>query len=137
MINGINVNAGIFVKMARPKAIPERNEKVLIDLGYVRDSNAKSMEVRINGNIRESRTTLLVNQLEGMTAKSRAEINPTAGLNLLSPILYIKNVSTIAMLPIIKRGVSNNFSIENELADNTFCGKSIILKIAAKKIWPK
>jgi hypothetical protein len=41
------------------------------------------------------------------------------------------------MLPIIKRGVSNNFSIENELADSIFCGKFIILKIAAKKIWPK
>jgi hypothetical protein len=47
------------------------------------------MEVNINGNIMESKTTLLVNQVNGITAKSNEENRPTYGLNLLSPILYI------------------------------------------------
>lgn len=137
MINGISVNAGIFVKMARPKAIPESNDIVFMDLRCIRDSRAKSIEVKINGNMMESKTTLLVNQLDGITAKSRAEIKPTVGLNLLSPILYIKKVSIIARPPIISLGTSNNLSIENELAANILFGKSMNLKIADKNIWPK
>ena len=117
MINGIIVNAGIFVKMARPKEIPERTAMGLIELRCILDSNAKRMDVKMNGNIMESKTTLRTNQVDGITAKSRAEIKPTAGLNLLSPILYIKKVSIMAIAPIIRRGVSNNLSIDKELTD--------------------
>jgi hypothetical protein len=132
------VNDGIFVKIARPKEMPERNEIVLKCFKCTRVSKAKSIEVRINGNIMESKTTLLVNQLDGITAKSREENNATVGLNLRSPILYIKKVSTTAMTPIINLGTANKLSIDTESeAAFRICGKSMILNIAAKKICPK
>jgi hypothetical protein len=137
-INGIIVNAGIFVKIASPRDIPERNDIVLKCLECTRVSKAKSIDVSINGNIIESKTTLLVNQLVGITAKSNEENKPTVGLNLRSPILYIKKVSITAMIPIINLGIANNPSMETE-PEFAFrlCGKSMILNIAAKNICPK
>lgn len=87
MISGIIVNDGIFVKIARPKETPERNDSMLKCFGRKRVSKAKNIEVRINGNMIESKTTLLVNQLDGITAKSKEENNATVGLNFRSPIL--------------------------------------------------
>jgi hypothetical protein len=96
------------------------------------------MEVNIKGNIMESKTTLLVNQVDGITAKSNEENKPTYGLNLLSPILYIKKVSITARIPIINLGTANNppIDIEPEVV-LTLPGKSMILNIAAKSICPK
>jgi hypothetical protein len=86
----------------------------------------------------ESKTTLLVNQDDGITAKSREENNAIVGLNRRSAILYIKNVSITAKTPIINLGVSNNLStdVASEVGFR-ICGKSMILNIAAKKICPK
>jgi hypothetical protein len=53
-----------------------------------------------------------VYQVDGITAKISDEYNPTVGLNLLSPILYIKNVSTIANTPIVNLGTENKLSID-------------------------
>jgi hypothetical protein len=124
--------------MASPKEIPERNDIVLKCLKYTRASKANNIEVSTNGNIMESKTTLLVNQVDGVTAKSNEANKPTVGLNLRSPILYIKKVSTIAMIPIINLGTANSPSIDTEPEIVLrLCGKLMILNIAAKNICPK
>ena len=124
--------------MANPKDIPERNDIVLKCLKYTRASKARNIEVSTNGNIMESKTTLLVNQVDGITAKSSEENKPTYGLNLRSPILYIKKVSMTAMIPIINLGTANNPSIDTEPeVVLRLCGKLMILNIAAKNICPK
>jgi hypothetical protein len=86
----------------------------------------------------ESKTTLLVNQVEGITAKRNEANKPTAGLNLRSPILYIKRVSMTAMIPIINLGTANNSSMDTkpEVALR-LRGKSMILNIPPKNICPK
>jgi hypothetical protein len=124
--------------MARPNDIPERRDNILINFGRILISSTKRIAVRINGNIMESRTTLLVNHVDGITANSREENNATVVLNLLSDILYIRKVSTNAIAPIINRGTANSDSIE-DVSDNGFrsVGKSKILNMPAKKIGPK
>ena len=132
------VNDGIFVKIAKPKEMPESSVNVLAYLSRILLSSIKRIEVSINGNIIESNTTLRVNHVDGVTAKSREENKATVGLNLRSDILYIKKVSTIAIAPIIKRGTANKDSIE-DASDTVFkySGKFINLNTAAKKICPK
>lgn len=80
------VNDGIFVKIATPKVMPERNDNVLKYFECKRVPKAKSMDVTLKGNIIESKTTLLVNQVAGITAKSIEENKATVGLNLRSLI---------------------------------------------------
>lgn len=67
--------------------MPERNDNVLKCFECKRVSKAKSMDVTLKGNIIESKTTLLVNQVAGITAKSIEENKATVGLNLRSLIL--------------------------------------------------
>ena len=132
------VNNGIFVKIPRPKKTPERSDSVLTYLGCDRICDARRIDVKINGNIRESKTTLLVNHVEGITAKSREENNATVGLNLLSAILYTKKVSITEIAPIINLGTANTVSIDIDSEPVfTIFGKSIILNIVARRICPK
>ena len=92
----------------------------------------------MNGNISESKTTLRVNQVEGIAAKSKEENKATAGLNLRSAILYIKRVSNTEIAPIISLGVPYAASIDiNSDPVFTIFGKSIILNMVARIICPK
>ena len=132
------MNDGIFVKIAKPNEIPESSVSRLAYFNRILLSSIKRIEVRINGNIIESNTTLLVNHVDGITAKSREENKATVGLNLRSDILYIKNVSTIAIAPIINRGIANKDSVEDASATVFIdSGKFMNLNTAAKKICPK
>jgi hypothetical protein len=132
------VNDGIFVKIPRPREIPESSDSVLAYLVLDRICRARRIEVRINGNISESKTTLLVNHVEGITANSSEENNATVGLNLLSAILYTKKVSITEIAPIINRGTANAVSMDNDSEPVfTIFGKLIILNILARRICPK
>ena len=132
------VNDGILVKIPKPKKIPESNDNILIYRGFDLICKARRTDVKISGNIRESRTTLLVNHVEGITAKSSEENNATVGLNLLSAILYTKNVSKTDIAPIINLGTANKVSIDTDSPPLfTMCGKFIILNIVARMICPK
>jgi hypothetical protein len=93
--------------------MPERKHSTLINFGRILISNINRIAVSINGNIMESRTTLLVYHVDGITANSREENNATVVLNFLSDILYIRNVSTNAIAPIINRGTANSDSTED------------------------
>jgi hypothetical protein len=88
--------------------------------------------------MRESKTILRVNHVDGITAKSREENNATVGLNLLSAILYTKKVSKTEMAPIINLGTANAASIDvDSVPVFTILGKFIILNRVARKICPK
>ena len=118
------------MKIPRPKKIPESSRSMLMYLGYERICKARRTDVKINGNISESKTILLVNHVEGITAKSREENNAAVGLNLLSAIFYTKKVSKTEMTPIINLGTANTASIDIDPEPFfTIFGKSIILNI--------
>jgi hypothetical protein len=101
------------VNIARPNDIPENRYRVWINLGRSLVSSTSSIVVSMNGNIMESRTTLRAYHVEGITAKRSDENKATAGLNLLSDILYIRKVSTTAIEPIINRGIVNSDSMDD------------------------
>jgi len=96
------------------------------------------MEVKINGNIIESRTMRLVYQLSGITAKSNEANMPMAKLYLRSHILNTKKVSTTASTPIKIRGTEKSVSIEC-MSDEGFndSGYPRTLNTAARNIGPK
>ena len=126
------------MKIPRPKKIPESSDNTETYFACVRICNAKRIDVKINGNIRESKTILRVNHVDGITAKSREENNATVGLNLLSAILYTKKVSKTEMAPIINLGIANAASIDvDSVPVFTIFGKFNILNRAARKICPK
>jgi len=87
----------------------------------------------------DSKKTILVNKLYGVTAKRIAETNPTFRDHILSPILKIRNVSRIASNPTINLGIKYSDSIEKmslELGCNE-SGYPSNLNNPAKKSQPK
>jgi hypothetical protein len=81
--SGIKANEGIFVKIANPRKMPERNisivfisEDVVLFSFFLAES-AKYTEHRSNGNNKLSRSILFSSQLNGMTANKIAAIKAT------------------------------------------------------------
>src|ERR671914_1285280 len=79
--SGIKAKEGIFVKIDSPINIPERKTNIMSLLvgvtlfSFCLTERANSTEHRRNGNNKLSRSILLSNQLNGITANKVAAIN--------------------------------------------------------------
>jgi hypothetical protein len=79
--SGIKAKEGIFVKIDKPRKIPERKTNIMSLLegvalfSFCLTERAKSTEHRRNGNNKLSRSILLSNQPNGITANKVAAIN--------------------------------------------------------------
>src|ERR671913_345605 len=95
--NGMNKNAGTFVKIANPKNIPEKIEIINFSLDKNLPSvalvdcllryNANNIDNNINGNWIGSSQTRLRIHVKGTTAKIAADKRPTLLLYLICAIL--------------------------------------------------
>jgi hypothetical protein len=94
------------------------------------------IDVSMKGSCIVSRNILLIIHVKGITANNIEAIIATFLPYLYSVILYNRKVSNTAKIPIMIRGTKYNCS-------TGFCprvselGKPIMLKMPAKKIWPK
>ena len=113
--NGMNVNAGSFVKIEIPRNIPEKIDNnnffwkkylliiSLVDCLFKYIANNK--ELKINGNWIGSNHIRLRSHVMGTTAKIAADKRPIFLLYLICPILYIRYVSKTASNPIKILGI--------------------------------
>src|SRR5687767_3469477 len=101
--------------------------------------SANKTELKIRGIRIDSKSTLLIIQLRGMTAKRTAAMNATLLLYLRSVILYIRKVSTTANRPTINRGAAHTPFIELVSPASAFSesGYPIMLNMAASDSQPK
>jgi len=97
----------------------------------------RSIDVKMKGSCIVSRNILLIIQVNGITANNIEAIIATFLPYLYSVILYNRKVSNTAKTPIITRGTKYNCSTGFFSPNVSTLGKPIMLKMPARKIWPK